>query len=52
VTVTSSSDEFSASGKLKLRQTDFGVKPLAVLGGALQVQDEFDLAFSIRARRL
>jgi hypothetical protein len=52
VTVTSSIDEFSASGKLKLRQTDFGVKPLSVLGGALQVQDEFDLAFSIRARRL
>ena len=51
VTLASSGGEFSASGRIKLRQTDFGIKPLSILGGALQVQDEFDLAFSIRARR-
>lgn len=51
-TLESAGNALSASGKLKLRQTDFGVKPLSILGGALQVQDEFELAFSIRARRL
>jgi hypothetical protein len=52
VSLASSGEELSASGRVRLRQTDFGVKPLSVLGGALQVQDDFDLAFSIRARRL
>jgi hypothetical protein len=52
VTLTTAGDELSASGTMALRQTDFGVKPLSLLGGALQVQDEVKLAFSIRARRV
>lgn len=52
VTLATAGDELSARGDMALRQTDFGVKPLSVLGGALQVQDEVKLAFSIRARRL
>jgi hypothetical protein len=52
VTIASAGDELSATGRIKLKQTDFGMKPLSVLGGALQVQDEVDLAFTIRARRM
>jgi len=52
VTLATAGDELSAHGEMALRQTDFGVKPLSVLGGALQVQDEVKLAFSIRARRM
>lgn len=40
------------AGRLSLRQTDFGITPLSVLGGALQVQDVVDLRFGIRARRI
>jgi hypothetical protein len=52
VTLATAGDELSVSGKMTLRQTDFGVKPLSVLGGALQVEDEVQLAFTIRARRM
>lgn len=52
VTLATAGDELSASGTMALRQTDFGVKPLSILGGALQVQDEVKLSFSIRARRM
>jgi hypothetical protein len=45
-------DEIGASGRLALRQTDFGITPLSVLGGAIQVQDEVSLRFTIRARRI
>jgi len=45
-------DELSVAGRLALRQTDFGVKPLSLLGGALQVRDEMQLRFAIRARRV
>ncbi|MEO8303309.1 MAG: YceI family protein [Betaproteobacteria bacterium] len=42
----------SAVGRLTLKQTDFGITPLSVLGGAIQVQDEVSLRFSIRARAM
>ncbi len=45
-------DELAVTGRMALRQTDFGIKPLSVLGGALQVQDEVELRYSIRARRV
>jgi hypothetical protein len=45
-------DELTATGRMTLKQTDFGMKPLSLLGGALQVQDEFELRFTIRARRV
>jgi hypothetical protein len=32
-----------------LKQTDFGVTPLSVLGGAIQVKDEVSVRFAIRA---
>jgi hypothetical protein len=52
VRASRSGDEFAATGALTLRQTDFGIAPLSVLGGALQVQDVVDVRFSIRARRV
>ena len=52
VRIVRSADEFAATGALTLRQSDFGITPLSVLGGALQVQDAVDVRFSIRARRV
>lgn len=40
---------FAASGQMSFNQTDFGLVPYAVLGGALQVQDRLDLRFRILA---
>lgn len=37
------------SGKLAIRQTDFGIVPMSVLGGAILVQDEVELQFRIVA---
>lgn len=41
----------AASGKLTLLQTDFGIVPMSVLGGALQVDDRMELRFRIVARQ-
>jgi hypothetical protein len=41
-----------ASGALQLRQTDFGITPMSLLGGAIAVRDEIDLGFRIAARRI
>lgn len=41
---------FGVSGILKLRQSDFGITPFAVLGGALRVQDEIEAEFLIVGR--
>ena len=40
-----------ASGSLLLKQSDFGIVPFAVLGGAMAVQDQMELAFRITARQ-
>ena len=40
-----------ASGSVQLRQTDFGITPFSVAGGAVQVADEFDVRFRIVAAR-
>ena len=40
----------SVGGKMSLKQTDFGIVPLSVLGGALQVQDELEVRFQIVAQ--
>jgi hypothetical protein len=45
-------DEYRATGRLAVKQTDFGIKPLSILGGALQVQDEVIVRFSIVAQRI
>jgi hypothetical protein len=38
-----------ARGTFRLRQTDFGMVPFSVAGGAIQVADEIVLAFEIVA---
>lgn len=41
--------EARASGVLEFNQSDFGIVPFSILGGAVQVQDRLSLRFSIRA---
>lgn len=48
--IETGSDELSVAGQLTLDQTDFGITPLSLLGGALQVQDRVTVRFTIRAR--
>jgi hypothetical protein len=38
------------SGKMHFNQSDFGIVPFSVLGGAIQVQDRLDLQFRILAK--
>lgn len=39
-------------GKLKLNQTDFGIKPISVGGGTVKVKDQLDLDLDIYAAEL
>jgi hypothetical protein len=50
-TVVESKGEISASGTLRLRQTNFEIEPMSVLGGAIVVEDLMDLKFHIVARQ-
>jgi hypothetical protein len=49
LTLTRGAGELAASGSFRLRQTDFGITPFAVAGGAIQVADEVDVAFVVHA---
>ncbi|WP_229204543.1 YceI family protein [Duganella sp. CF458] len=40
-----------ANGAFTVKQSDFGITPFAVFGGALAVKDELELKFAISARR-
>jgi hypothetical protein len=51
VRIETQNDEIAVNGSIVLKQTDFGIVPLSILGGALQVEDEVNLRFQIRARR-
>jgi polyisoprenoid-binding protein YceI len=48
VALERSGDGLQVSGTLTLAQTAFGITPLSVLGGAIQVQDQVDVRFRIR----
>jgi hypothetical protein len=43
-------DPMTVEGAFTLRQTDFGIQPFTVLGGALAVQDEIGLRYRLVAR--
>lgn len=43
--------ELTVIAAFRIRQTDFGIKPFAMLGGALQVLDEIDVRLRVVARR-
>jgi hypothetical protein len=42
----------SVTGRLSFEQTDFGITPYSLLGGAIAVKNGVELRFRIRARRL
>ena len=44
--------DWIVSGAFRLNQTDFGIVPLSLLGGAIEVQDAIDLHFRIHAVRI
>lgn len=50
VTVERTTDRLSVSGSLQLRQSDFGIVPFSVMGGALQVRDVLDVDFHVAGR--
>ena len=43
-------DAVTATGTLQLRQSDFGITPMSVMGGAMTVQDTMELRYRIVAR--
>ena len=49
-TIDADADKISVTGRLSLDQTDFGITPYSVLGGAIAVQNRVDLRFRIIAR--
>ena len=50
--VAADTESIVVSGKLAFNQTDFGITPYALLGGAIAVKDGLALRFRIRARRM
>src|SRR6266508_847528 len=50
--IDADADKIEVTGRLSLDQTDFGITPYSVLGGAIAVQNGVDLRFRVRARRL
>ncbi|MDP9141362.1 MAG: YceI family protein [Pseudomonadota bacterium] len=44
--------QLRARGELVLRQTEFGVTPLSILGGVIAVQDPVAIRFDLRAKRI
>ncbi|MCM2313420.1 MAG: YceI family protein [Steroidobacteraceae bacterium] len=51
LTVLREPGAITASGTFRIRQSDFGITPFSVGGGALQVADEIDVSFEIRASK-
>ena len=49
--VEATPDRLQASGFLTLKQSDYGIVPLSVLGGALRVEDPVEISFRIVAER-
>ncbi len=45
-------DQLRVSGRFSFAQTDFGITPYSLLGGAIAVRNELDLRFRVIARRL
>jgi len=45
-------DAVRVSGSFAIDQTAFGITPLSLAGGAVQVADRVDIRFAIVARRI
>jgi hypothetical protein len=50
--VDAGAGRIAAQGALGLRQTDFGIEPMSILGGAIRVEDALTLRFRLVAERL
>jgi len=50
--IEAGADQVSVTGRVSFDQTDFGIAPYSVLGGAIAVKNGVDLRFRIQARRL
>ncbi len=50
--IEADAEKVSVAGRLAFNQTDFGITPYSLLGGAIAVKDGLELRFRIRARRL
>ena len=50
VEATVSDGAVTAKGSFRIRQSDFGIKPLSIAGGVVAVADEVDVRFDIVAR--
>jgi hypothetical protein len=50
--IKTGADQMSVTGRLSFDQTDFGITPYSLLGGAIAVKNGVDLRFRIQARRL
>jgi polyisoprenoid-binding protein YceI len=52
VEIQMNGEELSVSGALALDQTEFGITPLSLFNGAIEVQNRVDIRFSIYAHRV
>ncbi len=50
--IDADADRVSVTGRFSFDQTDFGITPYSLLGGAIAVKNGVELRFRIRARRL
>ena len=50
--IDADADGMSVTGRLSFEQTDFGITPYSLLGGAIAVRNAVELRFRIHARRL
>jgi len=49
---TPSAEQLYARGRFSVKQSDFGIVPLSLLGGALRVEDRLDIEFELAAARV
>jgi hypothetical protein len=49
---TPSAEQLYARGRFSVKQTDFGIAPFSLLGGALRVEDGVDIEFELAAARV
>ncbi len=50
--IDADADGMSMTGRLSFEQTEFGITPYSLLGGAIAVRNAVEVRFRIRARRL
>lgn len=52
VRIEKADGDLGVEGTMSLAQSDFGIAPFSILGGAIAVQDSVELTFRLRARRM